>query len=243
MKSVTKRFSCLLLIACMLFSSFSVVQAATPESQYTTMYNAIRGGMNGRVYFYVCDNCTFKMTDFWSNVTSVKSSNTSIATVSVAKNKRSIVVKTKKSGKVKITVKMGNYTTSFYVMVNKFKKPRYDGIALNNNCDTTFKLTAKNTSTENKCISYRKNASTLYMYVSNGNKDYYEEKGNLHVDYASAYSTLKVSVDGKVVMNKKIFGLPSNVWGYKVPIQNKKGKHKVVVSFYGTTKTFYVNVK
>ena len=81
------------------------------------------------------------------------------------------------------------------------------------------------------------------MYLSDGGNDYYESNGMLYVNYFKIYSTLKVTVDGKSVINKKSFGLPSKGWDYKIPVQNKKGKHKVVVSFYGTTKTFYVNVK
>lgn len=240
MKNVTKRFSCLLLIVCMLFSSFSVVQAATPASKYTTMYNVIRGGMSNRVYYYVNSNCTFNMYNFWYNISSVKSSNNSIATVSVAKNKRSLVAKSKKSGKTKITVKMGKYSVSFYLVVNNFKKPKYNSIDLNNNEGS---LKVKNADTENKTIKYKKGASKFYMYLSDGGNDYYESNGMLYVNYFKIYSTLKVTVDGKSVINKKSFGLPSKGWDYKIPVQNKKGKHKVVVSFYGTTKTFYVNVK
>lgn len=63
--------------------------------------------------------------------------------------------------------------------------------------------------------------------------------------YADAFSYLKVTVDGKVAYNKQGCYMPGD-YSYdsvRIPIRNTKGKHKIVISRYGTTKVVYINIK
>lgn len=63
--------------------------------------------------------------------------------------------------------------------------------------------------------------------------------------YADVFSYLKVTVDGKVAYNKQGCYMPGDYYydSVRISVRNTKGKHKIVISRYGTTKVVYINIK
>ena len=244
MKRAMKKLSCLLLIACMLFGCVSPVYAESYQdcaSWKILTDNNVNTKKN--VIWYTRKNWSYEAYSFPWKIKSVKSSNSSCVKITKVNIKDGFFIfKSKKKGKVKITMSTNKGKKYLYVVVDGYLKPERRQLTINGYIDDN---------SNNRVISLKYSKSDgkyLYAYVWDGMADHKITKKDIMYEYANAYAYLKVSVDGKVVYNKKVWHMPVS-YDYNfgdmllIKIKNTKGKHKIVISRCGTTKVVYINIK
>ena len=244
MKRVMKKLSCFVLIVCMLFGCVSPVYAASYQdcaSWKILTDNNVNTKKN--VIWYTRKNWSYEAYSFPWKIKSVKSSNSSCVKITKVNTKDgSFIFKSKKKGKVKITMSTNKGKKYLYIVVDGYLKPERRQLTINGYI---------NDNSNNRVISLKYSKSDgkyLYAYVWDGMADHKITKKDIMYEYANAYAYLKVSVDGKVVYNKKVWHMPVS-YDYNfgdmllIKIKNTKGKHKIVISRCGTTKVVYINIK
>lgn len=241
MKRVMKKLGCLLLIACMMIGCISPVYAASYNERASWMF-LTDGEISTKktVTWYTRKGWSYQADNFPWKIKSVKSSNNSCVQITKVNTKNGLFIfKSKKKGKVKITMSTNKGKKYFYIAVDSYLKPEKRQLTVNKYTNINY---------DNHVISYKykkSNGKHVYVKVWDGYNTCKITKSDIMYGYADVFSYLKVTVDGKVAYNKQGCYMPGDYYydSVRIPIRNTKGKHKIVISRYGTTKVVYINIK